>query len=257
MAKFLSQVLTIARGSVGGLTYTANQWAQLIMRARTSPVNPNTSLQTNIRSSLAGANALWVAATAQERALWSEYAETCIYSGPLGNYTITGRLMFIACLSLPMYLNARGLSNFTIDQDAPVKPGFYAPGAVSVGDYGGVTAAGIALDIQNETEEAGVAYIQRSFAFTVARNRFKGQFDTASAQSIVLASPGTSHFEFGDLTEDLIYFTHVRMVTGEPPFRISTEYILRHVAEAPPVAARGSSESDSKKSLGGKIKKKK
>jgi hypothetical protein len=227
--KFLSHVWSIARGSVGGITYTANQWAALIARVRVSPVNPSTPYQSVIRSSLAASSANWKVVSEAIREGWNDYALTCEYTGPLGTYFITGRLMFAACLSFVNYIDARGLYDFTILPTAPTIPGFYSPGPIVQQDPTTV-GTGIGLSISNVTGIDGVAFIERSHAFNPTRERFKGPFLASTAQAVAIPTGTSTLIEFMGLQEDYAYFTKVRLVTDEAPFRISTDYIFRHIA---------------------------
>jgi len=229
MARLLSQIATQMRGSVGGITYTANQWYQIIARARTSPVNPGTSNQTIIRSVMAYLSAAWEGLSDAVKQQWQDYADTCIYQGPLGNYTLGGRQMFIACMSIPGYCNSRGLYAFGAVFTPPAIPGFYDIGPVQTTSYVG-PGIGIALSITNETGEDGVAFVERSFAFPTSRNRFKGPFLSSSAQAVAVGTGAATKIEFDNLTPDLIYFTRVRCVTEDPPYRISAQHFLRHTA---------------------------
>lgn len=228
MAKILSQVDTIRRGSVGGITYTANQWHQIIARQRTAPVDPATNNQTIIRTVVSQLSAAWENQTDEVRQAWDDYAATCVYQGPLGTYTIPGRQMFIACLSIPGYCQSRGLHPFGAVFTPPAIPGFYNPGPVYVSDP---TTPGIhiALSVLNETGEDGVALIQRSFAFPASRNRFKGPFLSHTAVAVDIPDGAATLVELPVPTPDLIYFTIIRLVTELPPYRISSQHYLRHV----------------------------
>lgn len=97
MAKILSQVDTVRRGSVGGITYTANRYAAIVARARTVPVNPNTGYQSTVREIFKHLCGDWVNSLDQEdRDSWVWAASYHPYEGPLGTYHIPGRNYFIA-----------------------------------------------------------------------------------------------------------------------------------------------------------------
>lgn len=230
MAKILSQIDSIRRGSVGGITYSANQWHQIIARARTAPVDPSTVNQGIIRSAMSFISSLWTNLSDEQRTAWDNYAETCVYSGPLGQYTITGRLMAMAALILPMYCNSRELIELVASAIPPVLPGFFTPGPINVIPYAGDPGIGIGLSIGNTTGEDGVAFVERSFAFNPSRNRFKGPFLSGPAQAVDLPDETSAALYFTGLAKDFVYFTYVRTFTKVAPFRISASYIFRHVA---------------------------
>lgn len=231
MAKILSQVDTIRRGSVGGITYTANQWAQIIARARTAPVNPSTPFQTTIRSALSNVSAQWEIMTQDERDAWSAYAQTVIFTGPLGQYQITGRLMFIRCLALPLYCNSRGLIVLALDDEPPVVPGAFNAGPLNPVPPAGPAVTGIGLSIGNQTGEDGVAFVERSVAFAQTRERYKGPFLSTLAVAEDITAGVSTVISFTGLTVDMVYFTYTRMFTKVAPFRLSSSYVTRHIAE--------------------------
>jgi hypothetical protein len=218
------------RGSVGGITYTANQWYAIIGRARVSPVNPSTPNQSAIRSALAAASSVWKNLADATREAWSDYAATCQYQGPIEPYYVTGRLMFTACLSFVQYLDVRGLYDFSPLPTAPTVPGFFSPGPINI-ETPLTPGTGISLSIGNSTGENGIAFIERSYAFNVSRERFKGPFLSSSGQCVECDTGTTTFVDIMDLEEGYVYFTRVRLVTAEAPFRLSAEYIFRHIAE--------------------------
>jgi hypothetical protein len=228
--KFLSQVYTVARGSVGGVTYTANQWHALIARARVSPVNPQTTNQTAIRSALAQVSGYWKNLSDADRDAWDAYAATCEYQGPIGNYTVPGRQMFSGVLALAKYIEQRGLYALTVTTDPPTIPGFLSAGPVTPSSPAS-TGTGIGLSVQNFTGEDFIVFVERTFAFNPSRNRYQGSFLSSSAQCVLCANGTSTLVEFMGLEEDYVYFTRVRAITDAAPYRVSAEYITRHVAE--------------------------
>lgn len=227
--RFLSHVWSVARGSVGGITYTANQWHQLIARARTSPVNPATPNQGVIRSSLAQVSAAWKTLPIATRDLWDEYADSCVFQGPLGDYKIPGRQMFSGVLSFAQYIDARGLYALTVSPTPPTTPGFFGIGPINV-SIPTTPGTGIALSIGNPTGENGIVLIERSVPFFASRQRFKGPFLSDTAVCAQIPDGISSLVEIMGLEEGKVYFTRVRAITEVAPFRLSAEYIFRHIA---------------------------
>ena len=229
MARFQSQVYTIIRGSVGGVTYTANQWHQLIARARTSPVNPSTTNQGVIRSAMGQVSSAWKNLTDAQRQAWDEYAQGCEYSGPMGKYSIPGRQMFCGVLSLAQYIDTRELYDLTIVPTPPVIPGFFGIGPV-ISSTPITVGTGIALSVGNSTGEDGVALVERSRPFEASRLRYKGPFISETAIAEICTDAASTLVEMMELEVDKIYFTRIRCITEAAPFRISAEYIFRHTA---------------------------
>jgi len=71
-------------GSVAGLVGSHNAGG-LYLRARTIPVNPNTTPQQNARSSLSGIVGNWGALTDAQRQAWRVYSLNVPLVGPLGD----------------------------------------------------------------------------------------------------------------------------------------------------------------------------
>lgn len=232
MAKFLSQVYTVIRGSVGGITYTANQFGQLIARARTAPVQPNTHAQSDIKTAFTQAQNTWdnLAATAQDD--WELYAGATPYSGPMGNYTITGRLMFHAVFGLLLFLNnvyAAGLSGVT---DPPATPGFamlpnFTAGPPSLGEIGIRLSATIPIG-----EDDITMFGQRSIAFTSSRKRFKGPWDNRQNTVVDFAAGVQGDIDFINVNVGDIIFCRIRGIKTDDPHRIAQDVIFREVAVA-------------------------
>lgn len=108
MALFKSQVLTQASGSVGGVTYTRTS-SGLVMRARSVPVNPNTSLQQPAKTALTNAVAAWnETLSPAQRAAWETYAANVPVTNRLGDsINLSGQNMFVRTRAFAAQMNAR------------------------------------------------------------------------------------------------------------------------------------------------------
>jgi len=190
-----------------------------------------TPYQGTIRSSMASASTRWDALSDADRDAWADYAQTVIFSGPLGQYQITGRLMFIRCLTLPIYCDSRGLATIPCLGTPPVLPGNFDPGPIVPAIPIGPAVTGIALSITNMTGEDGFAFVERSVAFNPSRLRYKGPFLSIPAVCEDIDDGASTNITFSGLTAGLIYFTYCRCFTKEAPFRLSASYIFRHVAQ--------------------------
>lgn len=234
MARLLSIVASIIRGSTGGLTYSANQFHQIIVRARTSPVNPNTTNQTTIRSAFNVASQAWKVMATPVRLAWEEYADSLTYEGPLGPYTMPGRQVCIGNLALAGYIASRELYALVPSVAAPIVPGFLDIGNI-VWAPAGAGETGFIVSVENPNLFDVVVFAQRSIAFGTSRYRFKGPYlsDTDMAQKIL--SQTTGPLEFYDLTKDAIYFVHLRAITEAGPYKISTDYFLRCISVETPI----------------------
>lgn len=232
MARLLSPVWAIIRGSIGGTTYTANQFHQIIARARTAPVQPNTTPQTDIKTAFTSSENTWDNLTDADQLAWEDYASATPYSGPLGPYTVTGRHMFLAVFALLLYMNntlAAGLSGVT---DPPPTPGFSMLPSFSAGPPQlGVT--GIALSATIPIGEDDITMFgQRSIAFTVTRRRFKGPWVSRHNVAVDFLNGVPNSVEFGGMAIGDIGFARIRGIRTDDPHRIAQEVIIRFTAVA-------------------------
>lgn len=232
--RFLSQVYTIARGSVGGITYTANQFYQLVARARTAPVQPNTTPQTNIKSAFDFGTVQWNLLTAAQRTDWESYAQTVTLSGPLGDYQVSGRHLFLGGLSLVNYVNASGLDTIIVDTTPPVIAGRLGLADVNAGVFAGPAATGIAIDMVIPEAEDYVLLTHRSIGFSPSRNRYKGPWLTSSSRVDTNTGPLSVQLTFTGLVEGAAYFIQVRAVVENGPARYSENHIVRAIAVTNP-----------------------
>lgn len=83
LVKFGAGVIDM-RGSIAGTTFSKNRFGQYA-RARTKPVNPNTTRQDAVRSGVAEATARWSETLNNaSRILWNEYAALVAMKNRLG-----------------------------------------------------------------------------------------------------------------------------------------------------------------------------
>lgn len=89
-------LVTDARGSIGGVTYSRNHYGPLV-RARTTPVNPRTDRQTLVRASIAFLADMWAnTLTLAQRTAWNLYGSSVAMTDKLGaTMYLTGYNHFI------------------------------------------------------------------------------------------------------------------------------------------------------------------
>lgn len=229
--KFLSQAWVIARGSIGGITYTANQFHQLIARARTSPVNPGTSLQTAIRSAFTGAETLWKALTDRDRTDWDLYAKLTPRQNPLGPITLTGRTFMRGIIALREYIAAQLAIIFIEVDTAPLTPGMLNIINVVATPPGGPAVTGVAIAWGNPLANPDIVVMaQLSPAFDPTRLSYKGPWDTAKNQAVETPAAATGIAEFLELVEGKAYFIRIRAIVQKGPHSISEDFIVRMIA---------------------------
>lgn len=233
MARIQSPVWNIVRGSIAGTTYSANQYHQIIARARTAPVQPNTTFQSAIKSAFAGSANSWKQLTDEERILWDSYAKTVTFSGPFGNYQVPGRQVYAGGVSLAHYINNLALGPIIINDDPPSIAGKLIISNVIPATFTTPSSTGIALNITcNEDAVKYAILAERSIAFNTSRQRFKGPFLPSTAQLGSVTGLAVLNLTFDGLEEGKAYFVRVRAVVDDGPCRYSTSFIIRSIAVA-------------------------
>lgn len=233
MARLLSPIASVIRGSVAGLTFTANQFHQIVVRQRTAPVNPNTLNQVHVKGAFSHSASQWLSLTDLQRSDWGDYSDTVNFSGPLGDYTVPGRQLYIGNTSFLHYLNNRGEGPYIVSPTPPVVPGRPAFTKVERVDLA-APGTGFGIKVSNHSGEDIVYSVERSIPFSSTRLRYKGPFVSNTLDSDTVADAGDDTIEFTGLTDGQVYFCRVRGVTAQPQHRMTIEWIIR--AEATIVA---------------------
>lgn len=218
MAKIVSPVWSTIRGSIAGTTYFPNQYGQIIARQRTTPVNPGTLRQTQMRGAFGVAAVQWRSLTQVQRDAWNDYAATCAFGYPQGYYYIPGREMFVRNIGTTIYLRTRGEYTAAIDPTAPTWnfPSFglldtVDPSASQTGFTVQAQVGGPFLD--------GLMYGWVSRAVNPTVNFWKGPFLTETLVSNSHTFPGNlATLEFNGLSEGYKYFFKCGFITedGDP-----------------------------------------
>jgi hypothetical protein len=228
----LSHVFSNMLGSVGGITYLNNPFHQIVGRQRTVPVQPNTDNQVLSKTAFSAAVQAWEQATDQVRADWKAFAQTVTFQGPLGPYSPTGRMLAVAQYQITGYLLNREVAGFIggNDMQAPVDPGMLIITNPTVGPPL-PPGTGFSIGSKNDNGESVVAYAERSFKQSAARNFYKGPWVSPTLNSLNIDDTDTEFLNFMDLIEGGIYFVKLRYVSAPLGRRYSQEVILRVVAE--------------------------
>lgn len=229
MAKFLSQVYTKIRGSVGGVCYTANQHAALIARAKVSPVNPDSSAQNRIRTAFATTVQAWDSLTDAQRQSWSDYADTLSVPAIGGSRTPSGRETFIANITLAWYLRSQQIISVNPVYTPPTTAGFLAISNLQSGAPSS-TGTGISMNFLNDNGETVLGVSARSFKQSPGRHYFKGPWITGTLQGAEVADSAVGAIDFLTLDEDGVYFANLRLISLAAPFRISAMAHQRVIA---------------------------
>lgn len=230
MAKIISPVWSIIRGSIAGTTYLAGPTGQIIARQRTAPVDPGTFIQTMMRSSLAYAAGLWDAQTLANQESWQNYAETVTYQKATGNYHPTGRQAFMAGISMSKYIDTRGLASPTEVTTPPELTGFLLPSNLSMGAPA-AAGTGFTVNITADPTDDTLTLINVAGPFGKERNFWKGPWVPQLTYAAIVPGGTSTQLDCIGLIVNRTYFTRVKCVADDASPRVSTEYFMRGVAE--------------------------
>jgi len=233
LARMLSPLASTLRGSIAGLTFLSNQYHQIVVRQKTAPVNPKTTNQEIMRVCFANASNSWRNLTPAEREAWSNYSKSVTYSGPLGDYNVTGRNIFMSNLSLIYYIITRNLDIIIPTLTAPTTDGVPSWAECNICPPTGI-GTGFSVKLANASGQAMNYFITHSIPFDLSRNRFKGPFDSQTAVSASIADGTDEYVDFLGLTLNRVYFVRVRGITTVGGHRSTFDIIKRAVATATP-----------------------
>lgn len=232
MARMLSIIASTIRGSTGGLTYLSNPYHQIVVRARTAPTQPNTEYQSKIRAAMTTAATAWHNLAKITQTGWENYAKTCTFEGPLGNYQITGRSMFIGNISAALYAYVRGWVAFAPAYDAPTLPGF--GGLTILTTEAPDAGIGFKVNVRNPNADLFIIVAGRSIAFDSNRNRFKGPWVSDAQTATGPPGGGDGAFQWQNLSASNIYFWTCKGFTQTAPIRMTERFYGRATATAAP-----------------------
>lgn len=232
IAKLISHVWSVIRGSVGGITYFAGPGNTILARTKTAPVNPGTDWQGIVRESLVNAAALWKEVlTPAQRDDWDLYASTLAPSGPLGPYSLTGQQAFIQSYVTQGWFERNGAA-VVPSVNPPVISGFLDVGGYQLTDRVN-PGAGFQLEAQNHAVEDAIIQVQLSGAWTDAKHFYRGPWQNPP-QFFDIAGGTSSSFDIDVEPPDFYYFARIKALSAQAPYRTQQAIILRHVSAAIP-----------------------
>lgn len=184
--KFLSQIVTAASGSVNGLVASHNRGGRYF-RARTTPTDPNTLRQQEVRQALQTLAVRWGGTlTPANRASWALYAANVSVLNALGESTfLTGQQWYITSNVPRIQLGG------TIVDAAPTT---FDRGSINVSAASLSVATGLSVTFDGTVLSEGLADSWLGFYMGqpvgVGVSFFKGPFRLAAAvEGDIAASP--------------------------------------------------------------------
>lgn len=178
------------RGSIGGQVHSKNRNGSYV-RARTTPVNPNTDRQSGIRASIATLVNSWTTELTQVmRDAWEVYAANIVRHNKLGaQIKLTGFNMFIRCNA------GREQDGLAIIADAPIVMalGNQDPTVVATVDEAAQQIS-VAFDeaLFWSKTDLGLMFVQMSLPHAASRNFIGGPYRMADVLEGDTATPLTS-----------------------------------------------------------------
>lgn len=216
-----SLIASVIRGSVGGLTYTANQYHGIVLRARTSPINPGSPTQSIIRLAMSAANEVWDGLSESVRSQWSAYAQALVYTGPLGTYTVTGRNVALGIYNFAVWCIEQGVPTIaSAGMTPPAKAGFLGLGPI-VTQALATGGTGFQLSLGNPNDEDITVVAQISLQQSASRNRYKGPWNPAYLHSTEVEAFTSGLLVIDDLPSDGVYFVRLKAISSDSPRRLS------------------------------------
>ncbi len=226
MARMRGIHADVIRGSIGGNTFFANQFHQILIRQRTSPIDPSSTRQGQVRQAFGSGSILYAALTETQQDSWDDYAEPLRFPNPLGPISVPGRQVAVGNLGLREYLETLG-ETFTASVDtAPVLSGFLTMSPLNITEPV-APGTGIGVSIGNPNAEDINVVIELSSLFGPTRKRFKGPFRSSTLQVLKVDSETTGAADILFGTVGQIVFVRFRAISETGPVRTSRPAILR------------------------------
>lgn len=214
MAKVVSPVWSIIRGSIAGTTYSANQYAQIVAKKKIASAQLPSGNQTLLQQAFAMAAFSWQNLTEANRLSWANYALTVPFTKATGTYTVSGRSLFIGTRAFVNYLNARFAAGLTLVDVAPSQVGRYA--LLSVTTAPRTTAGdGFKMLVSNGANRTLTYQLDIAGPFTQSRNKWNGPWDGSKSASggITIINPNTIVVNTG--SPGMYFFWRLRCVTND------------------------------------------
>lgn len=224
--KFRSLIYSTVSGSVGGLTYADGRYGMYV-RARATPVDPQSGLQSVVRNAFASLVSRWSnTLTAVQRDAWDLYADNVPVPGTFGDpQFMTGFNQYVRSNT------PRIQAALPVVDDGPVIFSYPAPGpSVLYGADATTDEIGVTLDAGDTwmaEDDAGLLVYQGR-PQTATRNFYKGPYrfvdsidgDSATPPSGTVDLAAAYPFEVGDAI-----FGYVRLSLADG--RLSTKWTFR------------------------------
>lgn len=178
------------RGSIGGTTFSRNRYGNY-SRNRTIPVNPSSSYQQKIRSSISVARNAWFSVlTAAQRTAWGAYAAAVAVQNRLGeSINLTGWNHFCRSATAMLYADLDYIAAGPVELSLPETDPTFAAAASAATQNLSITFDNTA-DWANET--GSYMLIFSSPGNNITRNFYKGPYRYAGKITGNDSTPPTS-----------------------------------------------------------------
>lgn len=212
MAKIISPVWAIIRGSIGGTTYSANQYGQIIGKSKIASAQLPSARQTKVNVAFAQAALAWRNLTEANRTAWANYALTVPFTSATGSYTVSGRSLFIGTRSWILFMNAAFTAGIPVLDPPPNLAGRFAVANVASSPRTG-SGIGFLIVINNSTDRDITCQIDIAGPFTQSRNKWNGPWDSSKSLSCNVAAGSFLLQSIDSLLLGMYYFWRFRALT--------------------------------------------
>jgi hypothetical protein len=208
MAKVVSPVWSIIRGSIAGTTYSTSPSGMIIARQRTMPVNPNSGYQQLIKAAMIFAAGEWGNTLLQaDRDAWDNWASA---NGPL-----TGRQRFLAGQIFQQYMEQNAFNGWVSAATNLFAPDFQGTPAMYItpGTFAQPASTGVQFDLYNSSPHLVNICVELSPPQPQTVNFYKGPWDPKTTLCDQLVTSTTAPLKWDNLVEGIKYFARMRGVS--------------------------------------------
>lgn len=190
MAKIkFGMMMTDARGKLGGQVFSKNRGGAYV-RTKSTPTNPNSLSQADVRSIFGSISAGWSGLTAQQRATWNEAVDDFKQTDVFGDLkTPSGKALYQR-LNQNLLLSGQSILNVAPGlEDAPI----------NATDGVEIDKAAKEIALANLPSVAGVyVVIRASGSVTQGTSNVKNQLRVISYQQTVAVTDATTYTAYVD-----------------------------------------------------------
>jgi len=219
MAAIKSQIMTMASGSIGGITFTRTGIYPLVVRARVKPVNRGTCYQDIVRTLFNQAAIAYKSLDSAQHGAWDAYADGTPYTNRLGDTVYYGgRHTYVAIRGFITYaLPTVTADNFNMPR---CQPGWLIKPTTALGPGTDTTQD---ITVTNASDSESIRFVLWwSNPQSRVKKFYKGPWNPLQVyRSTTLPPLGNVVVHLTGLCPNSRYFYRIRAWAYDPPNLIS------------------------------------